>query len=199
MIELACKPGQCCLRMCSFFFFLNVESRIPHPHWILCFPWTLGAQSFSQEDTGVWQAVRTILCSVHSTQPGGQARGDSQAGSWNSFWQLAFSFLFTCCINFVAIFAFWDSLRNLWWCNKIQVTCRFWVCRRLCFGLFHFKDSETASETGNSPRTYTVWPALMSAGWGKGAPGGLFSSCSQCVVLLTLFSTLGWLDSMQPW
>ena len=53
----------------------------PHPHWILCFPWTLGAQSFSQEDTGVWQAVRTILCSVHSTQPGGHARGDSQAGS----------------------------------------------------------------------------------------------------------------------
>ena len=122
----------------------------PHPHWILCFPWTLGAQSFSQEDTGVWQAVRTILCSVHSTQPGGQARGDSQAGSWNPIWQLAFSFLFTCCINFVAIFAFWGSLCNLWWCNKTQVTCRFWVCRWLCFRLFHFKeDSETASETGN--------------------------------------------------
>ena len=57
-----------------FFFFLNVESRIPHPHWILCFPWTLGAQSFSQEATGIWQAVRRILCSVHSTQPGGQAQ-----------------------------------------------------------------------------------------------------------------------------
>ena len=66
------------------------------------------------------------------------------------FWQLAFTFLFTCCINFVAIFAFCGSLHNLWWCNKTQVTCRIWVCRWLCFGLFHFKeDSETASETGN--------------------------------------------------
>ena len=32
---------------------------------------------------------------------------------------------------------------------------------------------------------------------GAGAQGGLFSSCSQCVVLLTLFSTLGWPDLMQ--
>ena len=101
----------------------------PHPHWILCFSWTLGAQGFSQEDTGIWQAVRRILCSVHSTQPEGQARGDSQAGSWNPVWQLAFSFLFTCCINFVAIFAFWGSLRNLWWCNKIQVTGRICLHR----------------------------------------------------------------------
>ena len=39
----------------------------------------------------------------------------------------------------------------------------------LCFGLFHLKeDSETASETGNSPRTYTKRCALLSAGWGRG-------------------------------
>ena len=45
----------------------------------------------------------------------------------------------------------------------------FIVCRGLCFGLFHFKeDSETASETGNSPRTHTRRPALMSAAWGRG-------------------------------
>ena len=87
--------------------------------------WSLGAQSFSQEDTGVWERVRRMPCAVHSTQPGGWARGDSQPGCWNPIWQLAFSFLFTCCINFVAIFAFWGSLHNLSWCNKTQVTCRF--------------------------------------------------------------------------
>ena len=122
----------------------------PPPSLDSWFSWSLGAQRISQEDTGIWQAVRRILCSEHSTQPGGQARGDSQAGSWNPFWQLAFSFLFTCCINFLVIFAFWGSWRNLWWWNKTQVTCQFWVCRWLFFWLFHFKgDSETASETGN--------------------------------------------------
>ena len=104
----------------------HLPTRTPaHPHWILGSPWSLGAQSFSQEDTGVWEAVRGMLCAVHSTQPGGQARGDSQPGSWNPVWQLAFSFLFTWCISFLSIFAFWGSLHNLWWCNKTPVTCWF--------------------------------------------------------------------------
>ena len=53
--------------------------------------------------------------------------------------------------------------------TKFKSLVSFEVCRGLCFGLFHFKeDSETASETGNSPRTHTRRPALMSAAWGRG-------------------------------
>ena len=53
--------------------------------------------------------------------------------------------------------------------TKFKSLVSFKVCRGLCFGLFHFKeDSETASETGNSPRTHTRRPALMSAAWGRG-------------------------------
>ena len=96
-----------------------VHKDSPPPSLDSWFSWTLGAQRISQEGTGLWQAVRRILCSEDSTEPGGQTRGDSQAGSWNPFWQLAFSFLFTCGINFVAIFAFWGSLPSLWWWNKI--------------------------------------------------------------------------------
>ena len=65
----------------------------PFPHWFLAYPLSLGAKSFHQNDTGILQAVRGILCSVQSTQPRRQARGESQPQSPNPIWQLAFSFL----------------------------------------------------------------------------------------------------------
>ena len=45
----------------------------PHPHWILCFPWTLGAQSFSQEDRRLAGTEdHPLLCALNSARRPGQ-------------------------------------------------------------------------------------------------------------------------------
>ena len=76
----------------------------PHPHWILGSPWSLGAQCFSQEDTGIWERVRRMPCAVYSTQPGGQARGDPGLGPeipFGSLHLVSFSFVASASLLFL--------------------------------------------------------------------------------------------------
>ena len=152
------------------------------------FFWSLGAQRISQEDTGIWQAVGRILCSEHSTQPGGQARGDSQAGSWNPFWQLAFSFLFTCCINSLAI-AFWGSWRNLWWCNKTQVSCRFEYVDGFALGCFTLRKIQKLPQRQETNPEPTQWDLLTCQQ--RAASEACSAAAANMLSLLTVFPTLG--------